>query len=261
MFAAKMFGTKMFIKKLPLTLNLFQWDFMEYNTLPEVEIAHNNLQKQSDFTKFLGDMYTFTKEHSIELGVRLVHRHLQVDEGKIMIEKFQFDHNSPSLITSADYPTDQAYPASWLLKNDGSLLVFEYSTDAHVKRSLEKLNNRPRIFVEFCKLIMEYHLEDLLAPCITARDSLRFFKKVGFLENTCFKHRISIVKSKNDVVIDNEQGPIIATLWAYIVNDSCFGTEGGENRLDCYSCTHCNSCSSCCACCPSKPKTYLVVKK
>src|SRR5438067_1491030 len=137
-----MFATNMFARKLPLTLNLFKWDFMEYNVLPEVEIANNNLQKQSAFTKFLDDMYTFTKEHSIELGVRLVHRHLQVDEGKIMIEKFQFDQNSPSYITSADFPTDQAYPASWLLKDDGSLLVFEYSTDAC---SLEKLINRPRI--------------------------------------------------------------------------------------------------------------------
>lgn len=99
-FDTKMFGTKMFAKKLPLTLDLFKWNFMEYNTLSEVEIAHNNLQNQPAFTKFLDDMYTFTKEHSIELGVRLVHR--QVDEGKIMIEKFQFDQNSPSLITSAD---------------------------------------------------------------------------------------------------------------------------------------------------------------
>jgi hypothetical protein len=32
---------------------------------------------------------------------------MQVDEGKVMIEKFQFHHNVPALITLADFPSDK----------------------------------------------------------------------------------------------------------------------------------------------------------
>ena len=87
------------------------------------------LQQHYDFNEFLEKFYSLTKEHSIELGLRLIHRHMQVDEGKVMIEKFQFHQNVPALITSADFPSDKTYPASWLLGDNNELSVFEYSDD------------------------------------------------------------------------------------------------------------------------------------
>jgi len=165
-------------------------------------------------------IYSLTKEHSIELGVRLVHRHMQVDEGKVMVERFQFHQNVPAFITSAHLPTDQAYPASWLLEDNNKLSVFEYSTDIMVKRTLEKLINDPSVFMNICELIKEYHLENLLAPCITARDSLKQFDKDnGFLEVTDSESNASIVKSTKDQLSSGHK--ILSTSWAYPVSDNC----------------------------------------
>nr|CAG8612574.1 2926_t:CDS:2 [Entrophospora candida] len=90
-----------------------------------------------------------------------------------MVEQFQFRENEPAFITLEDFPTDGAYPASWLLEDDNKLSVFEYSTD-----------------------LFEYHFENLLAPCIIARNSLENFeKRTEFLEITDLKSNASSVKS------------------------------------------------------------------
>lgn len=220
-----------------MTLTDFtKFDSTKYNTLSEVDIASRILQQRSNFTELLEKIYSFTKVHSIELGVRLIHRHMQVDEGKVMIEKFQFHQNSPAFITLADSPTTQAFPASWLLGSDGKLTVFEYSTDGSVKRVLEKLIKDPSIFMNFCNLIREYHFENLLAPCITARDSLKHFEKEdGFMEITDFKVNASIVKSMKDQIVD-DKNTFITTMWAYSVSDECFGSNNRCVR----HCSHCN---------------------
>lgn len=54
----------------------------KYNALPEVDVASSTLQKRSNLPELLEKIFSLTKEHSLELGVRLVHRHMQVDEGK-----------------------------------------------------------------------------------------------------------------------------------------------------------------------------------
>ncbi|RHZ72137.1 hypothetical protein Glove_245g10 [Diversispora epigaea] len=218
-------------------IDFTQFNSIKYNTLLKVNVASNILHQHSNFVEFLEKIYSLTKIHSIELGVRLIHRHMQVDEGKVMIEKFQFHQNSPAFITSADSPTAQAFPASWLLENDDKISVFEYSTDVLVKHVLEKLIEDPSIFVNICDLIREYHFENLLAPCITARTSLKHFeKKDGFLEITDFETNASIVKSKKDQEVGDA---MIPTLWAYSVNDNCFGCDH-RCVIHCSSNNHCN---------------------
>jgi len=222
----------------------------KYNTLPEVDVASSILQQYPNFTELLEKIFSLTKEHSLELGVRLVHRHMQVDEEKVMIERFQFHQNVPAFITSAHFPTDQAYPASWLLEDNNKLSVFEYSTDILVKRTLEKLIKDSNVFVKICELIKEYHLENLLAPCITTRDSLNLFEKDGFTEITDFESNASIVKnSKYQVGCVHQEASTITTLWAYQVNDNCFRgdypKDGGlscvihQCRAHCHHCFHC----------------------
>ncbi|CAG8581421.1 4507_t:CDS:2 [Ambispora leptoticha] len=142
--------------------------------------------------------------------------------------------HAPAFITSADFPNEQVYPAGWLLENDNKLSAFEYSTDVQVKRTLEKLIKNSSIFLKFCELIKEYHLENSLAPCITARDSLQpFEKRTGFLETTYLKSDASIVKNNKDqAVCCHENASIITTLWAYPVNDHCF-SGGNHNHSLC----------------------------
>src|SRR5688572_5466775 len=117
----------------------------KYNALPEVDVASSTLQKCSSFHELLEKIFSLTKEHSLELGVQLVHHHMQVDEGKVMVERFQLHQNVPAFITSAESPTDQTHPVSWLLEDNSELSVFEYSTDIMVKHTLEKLIKDPSV--------------------------------------------------------------------------------------------------------------------
>nr|CAG8535454.1 5540_t:CDS:2 [Entrophospora candida] len=68
-----------------------------------------------------------------------------------MVEQFQFRENEPAFITLEDFPTDRAYPASWLLEDDNKLSVFEYSTDLFARNSLENFEKRTE-FLEITDL-------------------------------------------------------------------------------------------------------------
>src|SRR5688572_30266986 len=143
---------------------------------------------------------------------------MQVNEGKVMIEKFQFHQNIPALITSADFPTNETYPASWLLEDNNKLSVFEYSNDIQVKHILENLMEDPSIFIKVCELIRGYHLENLLAPCIIKRDLNKHFEKGdGFTETTDSESNATIVKNTKYQTWSNSES--VNTLWAY--NRSC----------------------------------------
>jgi hypothetical protein len=221
----------------PTTLTDFtNFNSVKYNTLPEVVASSKILQQRDDFPEFIEKIFSLAKAHSIELGVRLIHRHMQVDDGKVMIEKFQLHQNAPAFITSADFPTDKVYPASWLLEDDNELTVFEYSTDILVEHTLNKLIKDTDVFRKLCDLIREYHFENLLAPCITARDSLKQFdKENGFTEITDFESNASIVKNKKDQV-KSEDGDDVVTLWAYPVNDNCL--RSGYRKFGEFDCNH-----------------------
>ncbi|CAB4492215.1 hypothetical protein RhiirA5_370219 [Rhizophagus irregularis] len=234
----------------PITLSDFTtFSSIKYNTLPEVEVASEILQQQHpNFTELLDKIFSLTKEYSIDLGVRLIHKHMQIEEGKVMIEKFQFHQKSPAFVTSADFPNDQIYPSSWLLEDDSKLLVFEYSTDPRVKHTFEKIIQVPSVFLEICKLIREYHLEDFFAPCITGRDSLKFFEiGNGFLEATCPETKVSILKRRPH----DYNGKIVHALWAYPVDKYCFSGEYKKSNQDdsnAFGCSNCVSCSTCYTC-------------
>jgi hypothetical protein len=223
----------------PTTLTDFtNFNSTKYNALPEVVASSKILQQRDDFAEFIEKIFSLAKAHSIELGVRLIHRHMQVDDGKVMIEKFQLHQNAPAFITSADFPTDKVYPASWLLEDDNKLTVFEYSTDILVEHTLKKLIKDMGVFEEMCDLIRKYHFENLLAPCITARDSLKQFDgETGFVEITDFESNASIVKGRKDQKIAPEDSEDITTLWAYPVNDNCLGS--GYNKNGEFLCNHC----------------------
>ncbi|RIA95473.1 hypothetical protein C1645_816713 [Glomus cerebriforme] len=221
----------------PTTLTDFtNFNSAKYNTLPEVVVSSKILQQRNDFPEFMEKIFSLAKAHSIELGVRLIHRHMQVDEGKVMIEKFQLHQNAPAFITSADFPTDKVYPVSWLLEDDNKLTVFEYSTDILVEHTLKKLIKDTDVFRKLCDLIREYYFENLLASCITARDSLKQFdKENGFMEITNFESKASIVKNKKDQAVSEDSDDVV-TLWAYPVNNNCLSSSYRKN--DDFGCDH-----------------------
>jgi hypothetical protein len=211
-------------------INFTKFSPNRYNDLPKAADSSKNLQQHSDFTEFLEKFYSLVKEYSVELefGLRLIHRHMQVDEGKVMVEKFQFHQDVPALITSADFPTEETYPASWLLENNNELSVFEFSNDVQVKHVLEKLAENPSIFMKVCELIREYNLENLLAPSIIARDSRKHFEMdYGFVEITDFESNASIVKNKKNQPSNNNS---VDTLWTYNAYERKCCSDHGDNK-------------------------------
>src|SRR6266511_316470 len=102
-----------------LTLNdLNKFDIKKYNNMQKVEDAHQDLQRRIEFKELLEKVNTLTVENNIELGLRLIHKHIPLEEGKIMIEEFCEFNNKPAFVTSADFANDNTYPASWLVGND-----------------------------------------------------------------------------------------------------------------------------------------------
>jgi len=104
---------------LPLTYeDLNKFSAKRYNDLLSAEEADNELKKKTDFKEFLEKVFALTLESKIELGLRLIHKHMPLKEDKAMVEKYTEFNNKPALITSADFVDEKTYPASWLLNED-----------------------------------------------------------------------------------------------------------------------------------------------
>jgi len=207
------------VRNIQSNLNLF--DFEKYNKLQEVEIADRILKQRKEFNKLLEKVHTLTREYNIELGLRLIHKHLLLDEGKIMVEKFSIFGGKPAYITSPDYISENIYPASWLIIND-TLFVYEYSTDEHVKKTLERLEEDSYVLEEIVRLIKQYNLETLIAPCIHARNTLiHFDKNEELVERTYSNPLANIIQYKDDKA-SNTVNQSITTLWGAPVTLACF---------------------------------------
>ncbi|CAG8724924.1 4873_t:CDS:2, partial [Funneliformis mosseae] len=171
-----------------------------------------------DLNEFSAERYNNLLKSKIELGLRLIHKHISLKEDKAMIEKYTEFNNNPALITSAGFVDEKTYPASWLLNENETLTVFEYSRDLHVKRTLDKIIKDPLPFRNICQLIKQYHFEFLLAPCIHARDSLvHFDENKHFIEKTYSDLLASVIQS-------GERKPgssYISTLWGAPITYGC----------------------------------------
>jgi hypothetical protein len=189
-----------------------------YNGLSNVLDADKNLKKVNDI--FVSFLYEFTKLNSSEFALRLIHNHMSLDEGEIMIEKFEIFNNKPAMITRKGKIANGVYPASWLVNSDGTLSVFEYSTDSYVGRVINNIVKDPHILGKVCELILKYELESLLSPCIHVRDSIvKFNKNQPFLEITYDDLGISVVQNK--IIEPNNQTVIIETLYGTCKENAC----------------------------------------
>jgi hypothetical protein len=209
---------------IPLTFeDLNKFSAERYNNLLSVEEADKRLKIQTDFNEFLEKVFALTLESKIELGLRLIHKHISLKEDKAMIEKYTEFNNKPALITSAEFVDEKTYPASWLLNEDKTLTVFEYSRDLHVKRTLDKIIKDPLPFINICQLIKQYHFEFLLAPCIHARDSLvHFDENKHFIEKTYSDLLASVVQQSDE---RKPGSSYISTLWGAHITHGCQPTQ------------------------------------
>jgi len=213
-----------------LTLDdLNKFDFRKYNNLQEVEEADRNLNQCQKFGELLQKVHALTKENKIELGLRLIHKHISIEEeGKAMIEKFSHSKDRPAFITSASFVDEKTYPASWLIEKDNKYLVFEYSTDAHVKKTLDEIVKDSSVLERIVQLIKQYNLESLIAPCIHARDALvHFNKNESLVEKTYFNPSASVVQNGK-----TDDSTSITTLWGGPITQACLWMVRCEREGD-----------------------------
>jgi hypothetical protein len=191
-----------------------------YNNLQSVEEADRKLKQQPEFNEFLEKFLNLTLENKMELGLRLIHKHMLIEQTgeKAMVEKFGTFNNMPAFISSSEFTNEETFPASWLLNEDKTLNVFEYSTDLRVKKTIDRLIEDCSVFEMVCQLIRQYHLESLLAPCIYSRDAM-----IHFDVNQAFVERTHSSASVVQNATLNSEEPTIVTSYGTPVTVVCIG--------------------------------------
>ncbi len=151
---------------------------MHYNSLSAVEVADKELNSRSNFQDFLSRAELLVVSHGLEdvIGLRLIHRHFDLDSGRIMVENFGMYKEIPSLITSAHLLSvareKGSVPASWMFIGEQQMMPFEFSTDTATRSGIKRLVSAPSFLTEMRSLLKENHLQDLIAVAIMKKESL-----------------------------------------------------------------------------------------
>lgn len=192
-----------------------------YNALPSVEQADEKLQSKSAFQDFLLKTKRIIVSHGLEniIGLRLIHRHFNLNQEQVMVENFEMHKGIPSLITTAHHIADAhkkgAVPSSWILSGSHPV-VFEFSTDQAVRSGIEKMLAAPKFLPEIMGALLEDGFQDLLAVSISTRDSLVVEGEKVYLERNFGGPAASVVQAS---LPTSDTGALV-TGW---------GFNGGEN--------------------------------
>lgn len=147
--------------------------FKLYNSLPEVELANLKLQESGSFKQFLTEAQEFAQHYNLEdsMGVRLIHRHTDINDNEIMIEKHENFEGQDALVTrpQSNIFENKATPASWIFDGE-HYYVFEYSYDAHVLKAFERVRKSSDFLDAFASLLKKYDYQSLIALAVTDRE-------------------------------------------------------------------------------------------
>lgn len=220
-FSLLFFGSKLFTIA-PVEINLpreFSSDgFKLYNTLPEVEIANEKLQKSRSFEQFLVEARELAQEHNLEesMGIRLIHRHTDITDNEIMVEKHENFKGQDALVTrpASKISETEAAPASWIFDGE-QYHVFEYSYDAHVPKVVEAVKNSPDFLNKFASLLKKYSYQNLIALAITDREWFQnYVGKNSFLEQSYNEPTFASVVTADEL----EDANSITTAWSFKID-------------------------------------------
>lgn len=194
--------------------SLSEYSEKHYNVLPSPEVAQERLQSTPAFKEFLVEGFQLIEERDLPIGFRLLHKHFEVPTGYAMVESFVEDFlplNSPALVTSCRHVLPEASPASWIVKPDGSYLVFEFSIDEKVTQLIHWLRGNPGVLYDLSTLILKYNLEESIAPAIMCRSSQAFFQCAKLLEQQYSKYGSVVTNQLN--IPSNQNSVRIQTSW------------------------------------------------
>lgn len=118
-----------------------------YNTLPHVGEADANLKSRTQFSDFLDRAKDVIEsyEFSAHTGLRLIHRHFDLDKENVIVQELNHYDGKPALIASSlsldEALGKEAVPSGWIFGD--SRHIFEFSTDDAVKADLRQIQNTP----------------------------------------------------------------------------------------------------------------------
>lgn len=190
-----------------------------YNRLPSVKEADEAIKSSSCFQELLEKVANITKRYNCEsyVGLRLIHKHFQIEEGQIMVENFQEIEGTSSLVTQPqaweEALNTKALPSSWIFSETGDVHTFETSTDPAVKNGVEFIENNPEMMDEINKELQTHKLNKLLAVALLKRDSLKTNDDQMYLEKEYLDQNKTILQVGNRN--DSQAMQAINTSWSF----------------------------------------------
>lgn len=185
-----------------------------YNTLPPVGEADADLKSQPQFSDFLerakGVIESY--EFSAHTGLRLIHRHFDLDDQKVIVQESKPYDGKPALIASSlsldEALSKEAVPSGWIFGD--SRYIFEFSTDEAVKADLRHIQKAPEFLDKMENLIKEFKLENLISVSLLRNASLAPQDGEIYLETT---YAVGSVIQTTEV--SNVKASDICTAWAF----------------------------------------------
>lgn len=203
-----------------------------YNNLLSVQEADEAIKSSPCFQDLLEKVANITKRYNCEsyVGLRLIHKHFQIEEGQIMVEDFQEIEGTSSLVTQAqdweEALNTKALPSSWIFSEEGEVHTFETSTDPAVKNGIELIESHPEMMEEINKELQIHKLNKLLAVALLKRDSLKTTDNQMYLEKENLDKTILQVGNRND----SQARQAVNTSWSFKgskINKPCIKVQTG----------------------------------
>jgi hypothetical protein len=193
-----------------------RFDEQMYAHLPSVEQAHRLINRRWDrFEAFAKDASQALSGSGIEhdIGVCLLHRHVAVGPGELMVEEFKHLDGGRALVTSAQpRPHDRAIAPSrwaWVTGDSPAFVPLEFSSDPAVARICRRLENRPAVMASFGALLRQHALDDILGLAVLRRDSLWAGRHELYVEDTHRHASVVTVRHQREV----NGAPLLGTGW------------------------------------------------
>ncbi len=148
-----------------------------YNSLPSAGNADDALKSVFNFSDFLEKAEEVVSSYGFEkhTGLRLIHRHFDLNPSQVMVEEFQEVNGNPSLVTSAlsvdEARQKSAVPSGWCF-NSSPMKIFEFSTDEAVRTGFRDIQTTPEFLEQMEVVIKNYNLENLMSVSLLGKDSL-----------------------------------------------------------------------------------------
>ncbi|CAO5682260.1 MAG: hypothetical protein HEEMFOPI_01643 [Holosporales bacterium] len=197
-----------------------------YNALSGPEEANSILTGIPEAMTYIDRCLDEANDVGMDLGFRLLHRHGFVGQNECMVEHFELRDQRPSLVTTQKtFSSEQYFPASWMIQN-GSLKVFEFSTDKKVDKNMKLILENIDVFSDILKTLHKQGLDKVLAPAILKRSSEDFFliEEGLMLENTRMDPFESVIMKNQEVTIDDPH--VIQTVWGHPIKHACWPMAG-----------------------------------